>query len=90
VDDDFKVIGVVSEADLLTKEALDGGHRGTDPARFVVTVQDGIVTLKGKPENVPHGRDLVNRVGHVQGVVAVCDRLSYPPPERPVSPGPVF
>jgi hypothetical protein len=28
VDDDFTVIGVVSEADLLTKEALDGGHTG--------------------------------------------------------------
>ena len=28
VDDDFTVIGVVSEADLLTKEALDGGRTG--------------------------------------------------------------
>jgi CBS domain-containing protein len=28
VDDDFTVIGVVSEADLLTRKALDGGHTG--------------------------------------------------------------
>ena len=28
IDNDCKVIGVVSEADLLTKEALDGGHAG--------------------------------------------------------------
>ena len=28
LDDDDKVIGVVSEADLLTKEALDGGYDG--------------------------------------------------------------
>jgi osmotically-inducible protein OsmY len=62
----------------------------TDPARFTVTVQDGIVTLEGKPENAQHGRDLTSRVRHVQGVVAVRDRLSYPPPERPASPGPVF
>ncbi|MDQ2812020.1 MAG: CBS domain-containing protein, partial [Actinomycetota bacterium] len=27
-DDDGKVIGVVSEADLLTKQALDGGYDG--------------------------------------------------------------
>ena len=176
VDDDFTVIGVVSEADLLTKEALDGGRTGMhgmisamlhrreqqraaaltagdlmthpavtvkpgdtvehaarlmyarrvkrlpvtdasgrlvgiisradvlavysrpaeeirkeicdevilnefliDPARFTVTVQDGIVTLEGKPENAQDGRDLVSRVRHVQGVVAVRDRLTYPP-----------
>jgi osmotically-inducible protein OsmY len=70
--------------EFLTNEFL------TDPARFTVTVQDGIVTLEGKPENAQHGRDLVSRVRHVQGVVAVRDRLSYPPPERPASPGPVF
>ena len=46
LDDEGKVIGVVSEADLLTKEALDGGYEG------------------------------------MPGVVAVRDRLSYPPPER--------
>jgi CBS domain-containing protein len=178
VDDDGKVIGVVSEADLLTKEALDGGHAGmpgmisgilqrreeeraagltagdlmtqpavtvqredsvehaarlmytrrvkrlpvtdaaghlvgiisradvlavysrpdeeireeicdevipngylADPANFTVTVHDGIVTLEGKPDTAWLGRDIVDRVQHVQGVVAVRDRLSYPPPE---------
>jgi CBS domain-containing protein len=173
LDDDNKVIGVVSEADLLTKEALDGGHAGmpglisgmlrrreqhkaaaitagdlmshpavtvgpddpvehaarlmytrrvkrlpvTDPAghlvgiisradvlavysrpdeeirkeindevilhgfllnphRFHVTVQDGIVTLAGTPENPPLGRDIIAQIRHVQGVVAVRDRLN--------------
>lgn len=193
VDDDFKVIGVVSEADLLTKEALEGGegdmpgmisgilHRReqeraagltagdlmthpavtvgpedtvehaaqlmyvrrvkrlpvadragrlvgiisradvlavysrpdeeirkeicdevilngclADPASFTVTVQDGIVTLEGKPQTAPLGRDIVSRARHIQGVVAVRDRLSYPPseppepPELPDSPGPLF
>ena len=187
IDDDGKVIGVVSEADLLTKEALDGGHAGmpgmisgilhrreqeraagltagdlmthpavtvepddpvehaarlmyarrvkrlpvtdaagrlvgiigradvlavysrpdeeirkeicdevilnkffTDPARFTVTVRDGIVTLKGRPETALLGHDIVSEVRHVQGVVAVRDRLSCPPPERPAKLGPLF
>src|SRR6266496_4317070 len=54
VDDDRKVIGVVSEADMLNKEAL------IDESGFV----DGILHR------------------HVQGVVAVRDRLDYPPVER--------
>jgi CBS-domain-containing membrane protein len=186
VDDDGKVIGVISEADLLTKEALDGGHAAmpgmisgmlqrreqeraagltaadlmtcpavtvgpddpvehaarlmyvrrvkrlpvtdtagrlvgiisradvlavysrpdeeirkeitgevilgeflTAPARFTVTVRDGIVTLEGRPETVPLGRDIISQVWHVQGVIAVRDRLSYPPSERPVHPSPL-
>jgi CBS domain-containing protein len=187
VDENDKVIGVVSEADLLTKEALDGGHAGmpgsisgmlrhreqdkaagvtagdlmthpavtvepgepvehaarlmytrrvkrlpvtdqgghlvgiisradvlavygrpdeeirkeitddvilngflTDPARFTVTVKDGVVTLEGTPETNAVGHDIAAQVRHVQGVVAVRDRLSYLPPERPFSPGPLF
>jgi CBS domain-containing protein len=170
VDDDGKVIGVVSEADLLAKEVLDGGQERvadvtagdlmthpavtvgldepvehaarlmyarrvkrlpvtdaagrlagiisrsdvlavysrpdeeirkeitdevilnefpTDPARFTVTVQDGIVTLEGHPETARLGRDIVSQARHVQGVIAVRDRLSYPPFERPVNPGPL-
>jgi CBS domain-containing protein len=187
VDDDFKVIGVVSEADLLTKEALDGGQGGmpgmisgilqrreqeraagltagdlmtrpavtvqpddpveqavrlmyarrvkrlpvtdsaghlvgiisrtdvltvysrpdeeirkeicdevilnefrADPAMFTVTVQDGIVTLEGEPDTARQGHDIASHARHVQGVVAVRDRLSYPPPQRTASPGPLF
>ncbi len=187
IDNDCKVIGVVSEADLLTKEALDGGHAGmpgmisgivqsqeeeraarltagdlmTHPAvtvepddtvehaarlmyarrvkrlpvtdtagrlagiisradvlavysrpnedirkeicdelipngfladsmGFTATVQDGIVTLEGKPETELLGRHIVSHVRHVQGVVAVRDRLTYPPPEQPANPGHFF
>jgi CBS-domain-containing membrane protein len=172
VDDDHKVIGVVSEADLLTKEALDGEpgvisgilhHRDqakargvtagdlmttavvavrpqatvehaaklmydrrvkrlpvtdagghlvgiisradvlsvfdrtdkeireevgelirhqflVDPLAFDAGVRDGVVTLTGVPETSEVGHQLVQHIRHVQGVVAVRDRLNYPPP----------
>jgi CBS domain-containing protein len=174
LDDEGKVIGVVSEADLLTKEALDGGYEGmpgmiggllrrkeqgkargvtaadlmtrpavtispdaaienaarlmykskvsrlpvvdadghltgiisradvlsvfdrsdheiqsqitrdvlleeflVDPDAFAVTVNDGVVTLAGVPENNEVGHEIVRRVRHIPGVVAVRDRLTY-------------
>jgi len=54
-----------------------------DPSAFQVTVKDGIVTLAGRPETNETGRHIARRVRHVPGVVAVRDRLDYPPPERP-------
>jgi CBS-domain-containing membrane protein len=81
VDDDGAVIGVVSEADMLTKEALD--DEPVDPQALQVTVSDGVVTLAGRPETRDTGHEIVRRVRHVQGVVAVRDRLDYPPVERP-------
>jgi len=56
---------------------LDGFF--TDPARFTVTVKDGIVTLEGEPGSAVLGRNIVDQVRHVEGVVAVRDRLTYPP-----------
>ena len=44
-----------------------------------MTVTNGIVTLEGTPETASVGHDIVAEVGHVQGVVAVRDRLHYPP-----------
>jgi osmotically-inducible protein OsmY len=51
---------------------------GDDPRQFGVTVQAGVVTLEGNPETAALGHDVVRKVRHVQGVVAVRDRLSYP------------
>ena len=45
-----------------------------------VTVTDGVVTLTGRPRTCAEGHDIVRRARHVQGVVAVRDRLDYPPP----------
>jgi CBS domain-containing protein len=44
-----------------------------------VTVENGIVTLSGVPEISSVGHEIVERARHVAGVVAVRDRLSYPP-----------
>jgi CBS domain-containing protein len=49
-----------------------------DPRQFSVTVTDGVVTLQGSPETTALGHDIVHKVRHVAGVVAVHDRLSYP------------
>jgi len=97
VDDDGRLVGIVSRADLLSVfsrpdaeirhdiiENVIIGTVVTDPARFTVTVKDGVVTVEGKPENASVGRDMIEEIRHVEGVVAVRDRLSYPPESRSV------
>ena len=65
----------------ITDEVILGGFLA-NPSAFQVTVKDGIVTLAGRPETNETGHAVVRQVRHVQGVVAVRDRLNYPPPER--------
>ena len=90
------LVGIISRADVLSvfnrpdeairKEITDDvllGEFLTDPQIFSVTVKDGIVTLAGHPETSETGHEIVRRIRHLQGVVAVRDRLDYPPPERP-------
>jgi CBS domain-containing protein len=102
VDDDGRLIGIVSRADVLSvynrpdsdirREIIDNVILGTllcDPSRFTVTVKDGIVTIEGMPETARVGHDMIEEIRHVEAVVAVRDRLSYPD-ARPVSPGPAF
>ena len=104
VNADGKLVGIISRTDVLsvfsrpdqdirreiTQEIILGRFL-TDPATFAVTVKDGIVTLEGSPETAPLGRDIVAAARHLEGVVAVRDRLSYPAPTEhvPVS-GPLF
>jgi CBS domain-containing protein len=89
------LVGIVSRADLLsvfdrTDEEIHSEIVNDvilrefliDPAVFMVTVTDGVVTLRGNPETNDLGHSLVTRIRHVQGVVAVDDKLAYPPPER--------
>lgn len=104
VDDDGRLIGIVSRADVLSVYARpDADIRHdiidrviidtvlTDPARFTVTVKDGIVTVEGMPETASVGHDMIEEIRHVEGVVTVRDRLSYPPVRRPVPvSGPLF
>ena len=93
-----RLVGIISRTDVLSvfdrtddairREILDEvplGEYSEDPRTLDVTVKDGIVTLTGVPETNETGHEIVRRVRHIQGVVAVRDRLSYPTPrERPV------
>ena len=96
IGDDGALIGIVSRADVLSvyskpdavlrEEVSSELIRGAflaDPGAFTVAVNDGIVTLTGRPGTAAAGRDLVAAVRHMEGVVAVRDRLSYPPDEQP-------
>jgi CBS domain-containing protein len=88
------LVGIVSRADLLTvfdrpdeeirAEIVDDVilHEFLiDPAVFIVTVADGVVTITGVPETADLGHRVVDKIRRVQGVVAVHDNLAYPPAE---------
>jgi CBS domain-containing protein len=91
VNADGTLIGIVTRSDVLdvyrrsdtgiwreiTEDLILGTHR-CDPARFDVTVKDGVVTITGTPETAQVGHDIIGAVRHMEGVVAVRDRLSYP------------
>jgi CBS domain-containing protein len=92
IDDDGTLIGIVSRSDVLSvyskpdavirEEVSSELIRGAflaDPAAFSVAVNDGIVTLTGRPGTSAAGHGIVDVVRHMEGVVAVRDRLSYPP-----------
>jgi hypothetical protein len=64
--------------------------RLSEPSWYWVPVKDGIVTLEGTPETISIGHEVLDQVGHVQGVVAVRDRLVYPVTPLPATPGPYF
>ena len=86
------LVGIISRADVLAvfdradsdirQEIIDEvilSELLVDPHAFDVKVSDGIVTLTGVPDTNEVGHEIVQRVRHVQGVVAVRDRLSYLP-----------
>jgi len=50
-----------------------------DPARFTVTVADGVVTLGGVPETAVVGRQVASAVQHMEGVIAVREEFTYFP-----------
>ena len=93
VDANGHLVGIVGRADLLSvfdrsdedirREILDQVIRHdvhTDPMTFTVVVKDGVVTIGGVAETAEFGHEIVELTRHVQGVVAVRDRLDYPAP----------
>jgi len=100
VDPDGRLVGIISRTDVLAvfnradaeirQEIMSEVITGrSEPSWYSVIVKDGVVTMEGTPETPAIGHGLVRRAWHVQGVVAVRDRLVYPAPV-PSSPGPYF
>jgi CBS-domain-containing membrane protein len=92
ISEDGHLIGIVSRADVLSvydrpdaviEKVLRNGFL-VDPARFTITVKSGVVTLEGEPGTGLAGYDIVDAIRHMEGVVAVRNRLTYPPEERAV------
>jgi len=91
VDADGHLVGIISGADVLTvfnradedirAEVLDDvALVASVPDAIGVAVQDGIVTLTGMADSSRTAHDITGRAWHVEGVVAVRDEMSYPPP----------
>lgn len=57
----------------------------TAPHGLDVTVRDGVVTVTGRLRGEHESRAMLDAVRHVQGVVAVRDRLSHPADSSPTS-----
>lgn len=103
VDAENHLVGIVSRADVLNvysrpdddimqevTEKVILREFLCDPGRFDVTVENGVVTLEGNPETIADGHAIVAEVWHVEGVVSVRDRLTYPPAQPIPGPGPLF
>jgi CBS domain-containing protein len=92
VDKDGRLAGMLSREDVLRvfgrpdeeirREIIDKvivKKFLADPARFTVTVADGVVTLGGVPETAVLGRQIASAVRHIEGAVAVREELTYFP-----------
>ena len=60
----------------------------SEPSWYSVRVKDGVVILEGTPETVSIGHHVLAKVRHVEGVIAVRDRLVHPALPVPAAPGP--
>jgi CBS domain-containing protein len=98
VDAGGRLVGIVSRADVLAvfdrpdaeilAEITDDiilREFLLDPGRFMVSVDEGVVTLQGNLEAAVIGRNLVDRIRRVPGVVAIRDELAYPPAEQSIA-----
>lgn len=92
VDDNGRLRGIISRADVLSiyerpdaeiwdevvKEVI-AGEFGLDPEMFVVTARSGVVTVTGSVDRRDDALGLLGAIRHLEGVVGLRDRLSYPP-----------
>jgi CBS domain-containing protein len=90
VDDWGRLIGILSQIDVLSVYSRDDcdiradvlgivtRQFALDPHVVEVTVKAGIVTLNGPIEIPASAPNMLDEIRHVEGVVDVRDRLSYP------------
>lgn len=96
VDEAGQLVGMVSRVDVLSvfdrpdgqirdevAQKIIAGEFALDPSSFDVTVRSGIVTVTGQAESQEVAAQLTAEVQHVEGVVHVRDRVSYPRPDEP-------
>ena len=87
---DGRLAGIVSRADVLSvygrsdeeirsQAESEVALAEDDPATIQVSVRDGVVTLTGEAESEGAARRIARQVRHLQGVVAVRDRMRYTP-----------
>jgi CBS domain-containing protein len=93
-----QLVGIITRSDVLAVfDRLDEEIRAeitrqvipllSEPSQYSVIVKDGVVIVEGTPESVSIGNEILARIRHVQGVVAVRDRLTYPVPPIAAAPG---
>jgi CBS-domain-containing membrane protein len=96
VDGTGQLVGIVSSIDVLNvftrpdaqvrndvlRQAI-AGNFALDPATFEVTVTSGIVTIIGQVDSYDLAYQLIDTVRHVDGVIEVRDRVSYPAGDAP-------
>lgn len=63
--------------DEVVKGVIVGEFR-LDPEMFVVTVRSGVVTVTGSVDRRSGALEMLAAIRHLEGVVALRDRLSYP------------
>lgn len=91
VDAGDQLVGIISQADVLSvfsradkdiREDVVADIALNAPAADAidVAVQDGIVTLTGSADTSQAAHEITRLVRHIEGVVAVRNRLSYPSP----------
>ncbi len=100
VDHTGRLVGIVSRLDVLSVfrrpdeqiraeviKKVIAGEFALDPGAFDVTVKSGIVTITGQAERHAIASQLIEATAHIEGVVDVRDRVSYPPEDPPHAAG---
>jgi CBS domain-containing protein len=93
IDADGRLAGIVSRADVLAvysrtdadiaqeiRTSILANETPASPGTLDVGVKAGVATIIGRPQTPAQGHAIIRRAQHIQGVVAVRDRLDYPLP----------